>query len=118
MTHEEFFSLIETSEIIDNAVSEAESYYKVGLPEMIKKIVSLSMESEFVDDKRLLSLKEILSADKELGTDFVVRRLIPVFDGMDNDFIVYNLQEKNWALFNIVDLCQFGKRDSLSAYFE
>lgn len=118
MTHEEFFSLLETREIIDTAVVETENYYKAELPEMIKKIVSLSMESEFVDDKRLLSLKEILAADKELGTDFVVRKLIPIFDGMDNDFIVYDLQEKNWALFNIVDLCQFGKRDALSAYFE
>ncbi|MCF2556005.1 hypothetical protein JQM64_00370 [Fournierella massiliensis] len=117
MMHEEFFKLLENTSVNDETVASVESAYKLTLPDTLKKVLSVSTEDVFVDEKRLLSLSEILSADIEYGTAFIAQKLIPVFDSMDNDFIVFDLQENTWTMFNIVDLCQFAKRELLADYF-
>jgi hypothetical protein len=94
--------------------------YKVQLPEAVKRVVSIiGSNTLFYEDKdilRSLSESEVLNATKDLSVDFVGKSLLPLFDIGDNDFIVYDLSEKCWYLFDIVDEVKFKKSEDISGY--
>ena len=100
-------------------VQNIESLYNASLSDEVKKIISLSQDVTFYEDKeimRSLSNFEILNASDILQVDFIDKSLLPIFDIGDNDFIVFDLSENCWYLFNIVDEVKFKKAMSFSIY--
>ena len=105
--------------INDAFVWQLEKMYARSLPDEIKLIVSLSEETVFYDDFPLLrglSNPEIAKASEDMHVDFIGKKLIPLFDVGDNDFIVFDLAEKVWYKFNIVDEIKFSPAGDLNEY--
>jgi hypothetical protein len=103
--------------IDDNFVQDIEKIYNSKLSETVKRILSLTKETSFYEDKPLLrglSKSEILNADDDLSVGFQDMGLLPIFDIGDNDFIVYSISENLWCLFNIVDEIVFKNAKELS----
>lgn len=96
-----------------------EDLYKTSISEDLKRVLSISKETAFYEDAPLLrglSYDEILNASSDMAVDFLSKQILPVFDVGDNDFIVYDLVEKCWYMFNIVDEVKFAKADFLTEY--
>ena len=107
--------------INDEFVVQIESLYDESLPKDVRNAVSLSNEAIFYDDFSLLrglSHEEILDANSDLQVDFIEKKLLPLFDIGDNDFIVYDLSDRHWYKFNIVDEEKFEKTENLIQYFK
>lgn len=107
---------INTIQVNEPFIQQIENIYRNELPEEVKRIVSLSGETMFYNDKpilRGLSNSEILNASEDLEVDFVSQSLLPVFDIGDNDFAAYDFSERCWCLFNIIDEIKFRKSNSL-----
>ena len=102
-----------------NIAYKVETAYICIIPDYVKKIISIDDNSVFYDDRgflRKLSTSEILNATEQLHIDFIGISLLPIFDIGDNDFIVYDLKERCWYLFNIVDEIKFKKAANLTKY--
>ena len=113
--------LIKLSDVtIDQTfVRSIETKYNAKLTDEVKKIISLNADTVFYDDKEVLrglSNSEILNATEDLQVDLICKSLLPVFDTGDNDFIVFDLSENCWYLFNIVDEVKFKKATTISEY--
>ena len=114
MTIGEYIRLTAESKINEDMVSAAEQVYKTKLPDNIKKFISSSNEGRFLDDNfRALAFSEIIDAENDMHVDFVGKKLIPLFDCFDNDFIVYEFSSSYWAKFNIVDECLFKIKQNI-----
>ena len=114
MTNSEFFQYLTNVPIAECKVAQVQSIYHAELPEIIQKIVSCCEEPVFLDnDIRILSLSEILNAEEELHVPFVTKKILPIADCCDNDFIVYHLSDHSWSRFNIVDETSFMNRNHL-----
>lgn len=115
MTKKEYLEKVLRAVIDDAKVSKVQKIYGCKLPDIIQKIVSNSDEATFFDDDtRILSLDEIVDAEKDLHVDFISKKIIPLADCGDNDFIVYHFEDDVWSKFNIVDETIFKKRNDLS----
>lgn len=91
-------------------VAQLERAYGV-LPIEVKRLVSLNKETISYDDfslLRSLSHAEITDASSDMAVDFIGKGLLPLFDVGDNDYIVYDVAEKTWCRFNIVDEVKFS----------
>ncbi len=64
-------------------------------------------------EKRVMTIEEILDANDDMGVDFVGLRLIPFVDCFDNDYICFDIKNKNWTMFNSVDELKFRPCDKL-----
>ena len=97
---------------VDNSfVSNLEKEYASSLPDKVKLIVSINEETVFYEDfplLRSLSHAEITDASSDMAVDFIGKKILPLFDMGDNDYIVYDITEKVWCMFNIVDDVKFG----------
>lgn len=114
MTKKEYIQQLASVKINMEKVSKVANIYGKDLPEAVQEIVSASEESIFFDDNsRILAFDEILDAEQDLHVDFKAKGMIPLADCGENDFIVYNIGEKNWSKFNIVDEVSFKKKESL-----
>jgi len=114
MSIEEFINEIDGVLIDSTLISEVEKPYEIKLPDYIGKILSFDKNGiSFGDNKRLLSLSEVINAVEDLHVDFIQMRKIPLFDTGDNDFIVYSFEDGVWELFNIVDKCVFHQSSNL-----
>ncbi|MCR5049280.1 MAG: hypothetical protein K6A37_10040 [Saccharofermentans sp.] len=112
---EEFISSIEKITINSELSSKVEEEYHAELSEYVRKILSFDANGYFFgDNKRILSINEILTADDELHVNFKQLKLVPIFDTGDNDFIVYSYEDDIWKLFNIVDRIEFHQSPNLS----
>ena len=105
----EFIEKVKNNVIDLQRVEQIENVYKVSLPELAKHIISFKEKDIFFDDYRILSYEEILAANEELHVPFTEERIIPFIDCMDNDFIVYDIDNKSWTKYNIVEKIKFGK---------
>lgn len=115
MTKQEYLEKVLRTVIDDVKVSKVQKVYGCKLPEIIQKIVSTNDETIFFDDDtRILSLNEIIDAEKDLHVDFISKKIIPLADFGENDFIVYHFDDNIWSKFNIVDETMFKKRHDLS----
>ena len=88
------------------------------LPIAVKKILSIAPNGDFLDGGsfcRIMATDEIANASQELHVDFAKRSYLPIFDTGDNDFIVFDYKNNQWAKFNIVDEINFNNTDDLSA---
>ena len=114
MTKQEYLSQLNYVAINDEKVSEIEKVYGVLNNEMVKKILSNAEETIFLDDDaRSLEFSEIKDADKELHVGFSQKHFLPLFDCFENNFIIYDISQNNWAMFNINDEVLFTEKSSL-----
>ena len=78
----------------------------------------------FSADFKVLSLDEIIDAETDLGIDFRALKMIPVIDCYDNQFLVYQIDKRNWGLYSMDDDIIFDENESmeellsLTRYFE
>lgn len=115
MTKKEYLESILKKNIDDSKVGKVESLYGSKMPNIVRRIVSNIDETEFFDDgTRILSLNEILDAEKDLHINFSEMGMIPLADCGENDFIVYHFKDKTWSKFNIIDETVFKKKTDLS----
>ena len=56
-------------------------------------------------------VKNLINTMKDF--DFDAKKILPLIDCGDNDFIVFHIGTNKWSRFNIVDECIFKERDSL-----
>lgn len=106
--------------IDEDFTAQVESMYKAAFPDEVKRILSLSSETVFYDDFSLLrglSHAETIDASVDMAVDFIDKGILPLFDAGDNDYIVYDVLEKAWCKFNIVDEVKFSKAHNISKYF-
>lgn len=114
MTAVEYIDELEKKEIDSKKIKKIQEIYAGELPNIIKKIVSHNSETIFLDEGyRIFSYQEIVDAEHDLHVSFKEKRIIPIVDCGENDFIVYWLDEKIWSKFNIVDEIVFKKRNTL-----
>lgn len=120
MTIKEYLDKIKDLKIDEIKVNLIEKKYSDDLPKNVKRLISNCDKTIFFDSDdilRLLSFPEIMNAEKDLHVGFNSRSIIPLFDCGDNDFIVYNYKEANWAKFNIVDEVVFKTKCNLEEMF-
>lgn len=113
MKTNEYLNSINNMKIDNSKVSIIEKTYAPISSDEVKKIISNCDDTLFINDVRLLTFAEISDAEDELEIAFAEQKILPLFDCGDNDFIVYNLNEYNWSLYNIIDNCIFKTRSSL-----
>ena len=105
---------------VDNDfIAQLEKMYSIVLPDEVRRIVSISKDTVSYDDFSLLrglSRSEINDASADMSVDFISKGILPLFDAGDNDYIVYNIAEKVWYKFNIVDEVKFSTTQYLSEY--
>lgn len=115
MTRKDYLSAVAQSEVNEASIKKIQNQYGKTFPVYVQKVISFSVDSIFFDDGyRTLSLTEIINADRDLHVDFTGRKIIPVIDCGDNDFIIYHIQTNSWSKFNIVDELSFKEKSSLS----
>lgn len=114
MTTVEFVEKLEGFDIDKQKTSKVEKIYGSELPEIVSKIISVTTTPIFFDEYRVLSFDEICEADDELNVNFLDKKIIPLIDCGNNDFIVFHCKSKEWSKFNIIDECVFKKRKSLN----
>ncbi len=114
MDKKEYFARLNKVKIDNKKTNIMQSMYGTELPVIIKKLISSNKETIFFDDgTRILAFAEIIDSEKDLHIEFKNKGLIPLIDCGDNDFIVYNFNENNYSIFNIVDEVSFKKRNDL-----
>lgn len=52
---------------------------------------------------RFLEIDEVENASQELNVDFVGKKLLPLIDCFDNNYLVFNVEKKSFMMINIVD---------------
>lgn len=84
---------------------EAERKYGEKFSGEVARLLDLGGTAFFDGPPRMrfMGLVEIVSADRQLGVDFAARRLIPLLDCYDNDFICYHLDNGTFCLFHLID---------------
>ena len=105
---------VESTEINEKALKAITEIYGDIKSDKIKKALSIQKDTLFFDDYRLLAHDEIINANEELHVNFTSKKIIPLIDCGENDFIVYNLIKNNVSKFNIVDETFFKERTTLS----
>jgi len=105
---------------IDRAnTSKIETLYKTKFSIELQKIISLNKGGVSYDDKSVfngLSAKAILNAYNDLYIDFVGLNLVPLFDIGDNEYIVYDLKKKCYALYDISEDDEHSEESDLMKY--
>lgn len=113
MTNSEFLKKLGEYESDKKKVSKLEKIYGYKIPEIIGRIVSFASKPIFLEGYRILSFGEVCEADDGLNVKFSEKKIIPLIDCGDNDFIVYHCKVGEWSKFNIIDECAFKKKSSL-----
>ena len=105
---------------IDKAIiSEIETLYKTKFSTELAKVISLNKNGVSYDDKSVfngLSSNAILNAYNDLYIDFVGLNLVPLFDIGDNEYIVYNLKKRRYAIYDISDDDEYSEESDLLKY--
>lgn len=81
-------------------IKRIEEKFKIKVDGQLNKILMFceDMPVLFDNEKRLLSIDEILDYETELKIE---SKVIPLIDCYDNDFLVYNIEKKCFEMFNI-----------------
>lgn len=114
MVRKEYIDFISAKKTNEKRIKKINDIYETSFPEVVNLIISNSDETIFFDDGyRVMGFNEIAEAEQDLHVDFKNKKIIPLFDCGENDFIVYNFEDDLWSKFNIVDETIFKKRDTL-----
>lgn len=119
MNRQEFVESIKNADVDKEIKDRIVSVYGKDVPELILKLFSKYPRPELFDENesRTLSLNEVLNAEEDNGVPFKSKKIIPVSDKGDNDYIVYDGNKKEWAIYNIVDETIFNENDSFEKLF-
>lgn len=107
---------IEKNKVDLDYISEVEKYFDCKLPDEVLRIITLGKEPVFYDECRIVTVKEMVSSNNIMGVDFKEKGIIPLIDVMDNDFIVYSINEKLYYIYNIVEDVFFDKKTDIKEY--
>lgn len=120
MNRNDYLRELPNQKIDESKVKQVEEVYGCTLPEEVQRILSNCDETVFFDDDdcRVLSFDEILEAPETLCELFVENKMIPLFDCMDNDFIVYKADSHKWLMFNTEDEMDFDEAEYLADLWE
>ncbi len=114
MNGRQYIEMISKKDEDVDRIKKIEDVYGLTLPEILRKIVSNSDETVFLDgEKRILSFDEIIDAEQDLHTEFVKKGLLPIVDNGDNDFTVFRINHGNWSKYNIIDEVEFKVKDTI-----
>ena len=113
MKNKDYILDLKNVTIDEEKVNELEKEYKYHFNSILKAIVSKARVPLFLDEYKVLSFSEIKNASKELDVDFISKKIIPLIDCSDNDYIVYHFDTDSWSMYNIVDDCFFFKKSTL-----
>ena len=82
--------------------------------ELLKLIKYIKEEPVFISDNiRLLSIEEILNYKEELKID---KLIIPLIDLYDNNFLVFDIEKKEFQMLDISDEQFWKKVNSIEKY--
>ena len=97
-------------------------------------IIKLSIKSKYLD--KVLSLKkgfyinnnnrtlrklssgEMYKSKDYLEYDFNIKKLVPIFDIMDNDFLCFDIAKNKYCCFNMIDEVSFDEQTDLFKLIE
>lgn len=99
-------------------LGKIERKFSVKTDGELKEILSLCKHEPvfFGNEKKLLSIDEILNGREELK--FKDSRIISIIDLWDNNFLSYDIKNKQFVRFNIMDEVKYGKIDSIKIYID
>ncbi len=119
MNRNDYLRELPNRKIDELKVKQIEELYECTVSEEVKRIISNCDKTIFLDDDyRVLSFEEILEAPETLCELFVENKMIPLFDCMDNDFIVYKADSHKWLMFNTEDEMDFDEAENLADLWE
>jgi lambda repressor-like predicted transcriptional regulator len=110
---------LDNVEIDRPITSEIETLYKAKFPGELLKVITLNKDGVSYDEKSVfngLSVNAILNAYNDLYIDFVGLNLVPLFDIGDNEYIVYDLKKKCYALYDISEDDEYSEESDLLKY--
>lgn len=113
MTNEEYMNQVKGLEINREKAAEVEKVYHTEFPLFVQAIISNVNQPVFLEDCRVLAYSEIINAKEDLKVDFAAKKIIPLIDCGENDFIVYHFDTKKWSMYNIIENCSFREKESL-----
>jgi len=114
MNKQDFLKQIKDASKCQEKIESVSNNYKADLEETLENLISQTDEIGFIeDDIRLLAFSEICNPKELLGYDFILEGLIPIFDIFDNTYVVYEVERKKWARFNISDEILYKENDCI-----
>ena len=115
MTYKEYLQAAEKWDINQALVSRVEQAYTMELPKILQQIVSHADDPVFFDDgTHVFSYSEILDAENTLDVAFREKGLIPIVDYYDGNYVVYNCNGHDWAIYSAIDDLSFKRRPTLA----
>lgn len=114
MNKVEYLEAVVACEVDSKRVDQVETLYKIKVSELLAKVISYAGQVTFFDEeRRALSFEGIMYASEDIGVDFIERKMIPVIDAYDLNYIVYMAEENTWAIYNVADDDIFEEAESL-----
>lgn len=114
MTVSAYMKKVNAAKIDDDLVAKIAKVYNTKLPELVEKLITVSGTGEFVARYRFLSYSDIYYAEEDLGISLRKKKIVPIADCGDNDFLVFNAADNVWQMYNIVDEVGFSKTRELT----
>ena len=121
MTREEYLDNSNLISFNTQKINELENLYGGKIRDLnVKKILSSAGDkSLFLDGIwRALSYNEIVNFDQYNKTNLKEKHLIPIFDILDDTFIVYNIDTGSYAKYNIIDDRLYENESNLREYIK
>ena len=110
MNTTEYIQLVNNTVINQSRVNNINNIYSTKVDTVVAKIISLADTVDFFDEeRRALSYMEISNPSTIMEIDFVSKRMIPLVDIYDGSYVVFSIEEKKYALYNIFDDIEFKK---------
>lgn len=119
MSRVEFLKSLEFTKVNIEILKQITNVYGSDVPLEIIKIFSSNTSPELFDENesRTLSLAEVLNAEENNHVPFKSKHIIPIIDCGSNDFIVFDIINRKWFVYNILDETMFGESDSFEKLF-
>jgi hypothetical protein len=110
MNTAEYIEAVRNTVLDQTRVKNIEEIYSTKINELVSKIISLGDTVDFFDEeRRALSYVEISKPNEIMEIDFVSKRMIPLVDIYDNSYVVYLIEDKQYALYNAIDDMEFKR---------
>lgn len=98
-------------------INSIKEKFDIEINDELKEILSFVKEEPifFDEEKRLLSSEEILNGKEELQ---LTKDIIPIIDLYDNEYLGYDILNKEFVKFDISDDYIFEKLKSIQVYID
>lgn len=118
MNRKEFVDSLKNVSVSADVKSRVLEVYN-DVPEIVLKILTKYPSPELFDENesRTLSINEVLHAEEDNGVPFKTKKIVPIADMGNNDFIVYNGATFIWCMYNILDEITFNESKDFESLF-